>query len=184
MNPEIVIHKFYEPGSKACDILLRHGKCVADKSLEIAQNIGLENSGMKFVQEAAMLHDIGIFLTHAPSIGCFGSLPYICHGFLGRELLDGLGFPRHGLVAERHTGAGITADNIRVNSLPLPCRDMVPLTVEEKIICMADKFYSKSSENPETEKTIPEIVDELAAIDKTHAERFLCWVEKFFGKSV
>ncbi len=172
MDPEKIIHKFYSPGSKAYGIILRHGRCVAEKSLDIAENLGLEKSSLKFVHEAAMLHDIGIFLTRAPSIGCFGSSPYICHGFLGRKLLDELGFPEHGLVAERHTGSGITADNIRKNSLPLPCRNMVPLSIEEKIICFADKFYSKNPGKEGVEKTIPEIIKELAVIDATHAERF------------
>ncbi len=172
MDPEKIIHKFYRPGSKAYKIILKHGRCVAEKSLDIAENLGLKTSSIKFIHEAAMLHDIGVFLTHAPSIGCFGGSPYICHGFLGRKLLDELGFPKHGLVAERHTGSGITADNIRKNSLPLPCRDMVPLSIEEKIICFADKFYSKNPEKEGIEKTIPEIIQELAAIDATQAKRF------------
>ena len=145
---------------------------MAKKSLDIAKSLGLKKSSMEFIHEAAMLHDIGIFLTHAPTIGCFGSSPYICHGFLGRKLLDKLGFPEHALVAERHTGAGITADNISINSLPLPCRDMIPLSIEEKIICFADKFFSKSPDKKGIEKTIPEIINELTAIDATQAKRF------------
>ncbi len=180
MNPEKLISRFYSPGSKAFKVLLDHGRCVAEKSTAIAVNMGLKGASLKFINEAAMLHDIGIFLTDAPSIGCFGCSPYICHGFLGRNLLDGLGFPKHALVAERHTGAGITANNIITNSLPLPCRDMVPLSIEEKIICIADKFYSKSGEQAGKEKSIDEIIEGLAVVDATHAERFLVWVEEFF----
>ena len=47
------------------------------------------------------------------------------------------------LVSERHTGAGITLENIVANNLPLPKREMVPVTIEEIIICFADKFHSK-----------------------------------------
>ncbi len=178
MNPEKIIRKYYSKEPKACEILLNHGKCVAEKSLYIAEHLGLENSNMEFIHEAAMLHDIGIFLTNAPSIGCFGTSPYICHGFLGHKLLNSLGFPKHALVAERHTGSGITADNIRTNSLPLPCRDMVPLSIEEKIICVADKFYSKKPEKAGIEKSIPEIIKELASIDESHSKRFMAWAEE------
>ena len=92
-----------------------------------------------------MLHDIGIFMTASPKIGCFGDAPYVCHGFLGRELLDKEGLdPTFGLVAERHTGAGICLETIQRHNLPLPRRDMVPITPAEKIICCADKFFSKT----------------------------------------
>jgi uncharacterized protein len=42
---------------------------------------------------------------------------------------------------------GITIADIQKNNLPLPLRDMTPQTIEEKIICYADKFYSKSASN-------------------------------------
>jgi uncharacterized protein len=45
------------------------------------------NLDERFIQEAALLHDIGIFLTNAPKIHCFGDYPYICHGYLGAEIL-------------------------------------------------------------------------------------------------
>jgi len=41
------------------------------------------------------------------------------------------GYPKHGLVCERHTGTGITLEMIIKNNLPLPHRDMVPVSMEE-----------------------------------------------------
>ncbi len=185
MDIENIIYEFYKPGSVTCELLLRHGERVAAKSIGIAENLTknliLINPDMEFIMEAAMLHDIGIFMTNAPSLGCFGNVPYICHGLLGRTLLDNLGFPKHGLVSERHTGAGITAENIRINALPLPCRDMIPVSIEEKIICFADKFYSKNPEKSGYEKNIPEIIKELELIDKTHADRFAVWAEELLA---
>ena len=43
---------------------------------------------IEFIRTAALLHDIGIFMTHAPKFGCFGDHPYLAHGYLGRELLE------------------------------------------------------------------------------------------------
>jgi uncharacterized protein len=88
-----------------------------------------------------MLHDIGILHTKSPGLGCHGKYPYICHGFLGRELLDRIGLPEYGLISERHVGVGISSDDIRTFTLPLPERDMVPVSIEEQIICYADKFF-------------------------------------------
>ncbi len=178
MNPRQIIHEFYPSGSKACEILLRHGEQVAQKSLEIAALAPHANLDLGFVEQAAMLHDIGIFMTDAPGLGCFGSYPYLCHGFLGRKLLDKLGFPAHGLVAERHTGAGITEVNIRENRLPLPHRDMVPLTTAEIIICVADKFFSKSPGHNTGEKSMETAIKALESIDPGHAARFSAWVEE------
>ena len=48
------------------------------------------------------------------------------------------------MVAERHTGTGITVEQVIREELPIPERDYCPQSLEEKIICYADKFYSKS----------------------------------------
>jgi uncharacterized protein len=98
----------------------------------------------KFVEEAALLHDIGVYKTYAPEIACSGSLPYICHGYLGADLLREEGYGRHALVCERHTGAGISLRDIVDKELPLPRRDMLPVSIEEQLICFADKFFSKT----------------------------------------
>jgi uncharacterized protein len=47
-------------------------------------------------------------------------------------------------VAERHTGTGITYEQILREKLPIPLNDYAPQTLEEKLICYADKFYSKT----------------------------------------
>ena len=91
-----------------------------------------------------MLHDIGIFYCNAPKIHCHGTHTYIEHGYLGAELLRNEGYPKHALVAERHTGTGITIEQIIREDLPIPERDYCPQSLEEKIVCYADKFYSKS----------------------------------------
>ena len=72
-----------------------------------------------------MLHDIGIFQCDASGIECFGSNPYILHGRIGAELLRKESFPQHARVCERHTGAGITKEQIQENNLPLPLLDSV-----------------------------------------------------------
>lgn len=179
VDPLEIIGRFYRPGSQGYQILVDHSRRVADKSLEIAAGL-TENLDLEFIENAAMLHDIGIFQTHAPAIGCRGDFPYICHGYLGRELLDRLNLPRaYGRVAERHTGAGITRDNIQEARLPLPPRDMVPVTLEEKIICCADKFFSKSPENRDRSMTREKIIEELHRITPGHARRFSRWADEF-----
>lgn len=59
-------------------------------------------------------------------------------------MLAAIGLPRHALVCERHTGSGLSLDYIVSNNLPLPHRDLLPTSIEEKIVCYADKFFSKT----------------------------------------
>ena len=54
------------------------------------------------------------------------------------------GYPRHALVCERHPGAGLSLMAIMERDLPVPHREMIPISLEEQIICFADKFYSKT----------------------------------------
>lgn len=175
MNPVAIIQTFYKPNSKAYNILMTHNRLVADKSVKIAKKVPHLKPDINFIREAAMLHDIGIFKTDAPDIGCNGKHPYIFHGFKGRELLDALGLPKHGLVAERHTGSGLSRQDIIDNNLGLPVRDMTPVTIEEKIICYADKFFSKSPEGLNKEKSFEDAVNLLQSYGKKQAEKFLSW---------
>jgi len=180
MDPMAVIDKYYPSGSALYGILVDHSRQVAEKSLEIAGNLGNPDLDLDFIRNAAMLHDIGIFLTASPKIGCTGKAPYVCHGVLGRELLDKEGLdPSYGRVAERHTGAGISLGTIVRHNLPLPRRDLMPETLEEKIICCADKFFSKTGPARRHPRTVDRILAELAAIDPEHALRFARWAETF-----
>lgn len=141
MDPLNVIERYYQPGSDLYRVLVEHSRQVTDRALGIGRRFGAD---LQFIEEAGMLHDIGIFLVSAPGIHCHGKEPYLRHGVLGRELLEP-DYPRHALVCERHVGTGLTPELIESAGLPLPPRDMRPETLEEQIICYADKFYSKGT---------------------------------------
>lgn len=169
---EAIVALHYERGSRLWDILLTHCRSVARLAVAIAEGRPELGADVRFVREAALLHDVGIVRTDAPGIGCHGALPYICHGVAGRLMLDDAGLPRHALVCERHTGAGLTAAYIEEMGLPLPRRDMVPLFVEEKIVCYADKFYSKTRHLTQM-KTWQEALGSVAKYGDESARRFL-----------
>ena len=139
-----IIGKYYEKGSDAYNLLLTHSRQVAEVAVALSHRSPELAIDEDFVYEASMLHDIGVFRTNAPSIYCYGKLPYLHHGIEGKKILDAMGLQRHGLVCERHIGAGLTAEEIIEQGLPLEPRDMLPLTNEEKLVCYADNFYSKS----------------------------------------
>lgn len=177
MDYQAIIDKYYIEGSRLKEILEVHSRSVANKALEIVDRHPELNADRQFVEEAAMLHDIGIFMCDAPDIYCFGASPYICHGTKGSELVASEGYPRHALVCERHTGAGLSLENIIKNNLPVPHRDLMPVSIEEQIVCFADKFFSKT--NLDKEKTIDKALKSVAKFGDDGAERFKKWCDMF-----
>ena len=158
-----IINKYYPNDDALRQLLLKHSRQVADRCLQIAWKHKELPVDIQFLEEAAMLHDIGIFKCDAPSIYCTGKEPYIKHGPIGGDLLRAEGFPRHARVAERHTGTGLPGYE--------------PETLEEQIVCYADKFYSKSS--PDHVRSVLETAQSLEKFGHEGVKKFLSWSERF-----
>ncbi len=170
MDYNIIIQKYYKDNPELLSILLKHSEAVARKALAVADAHPELPLDRQFLLEAAMVHDIGIIKTNAPDIKCFGSEPYIRHGVLGAEMMRAEGFPRHARVCERHTGAGLSLKEIEEQGLPLPHVDLLPETLEEKVICYADKFFSKTK--LEREKTLEQAERSVAKHGDEGLRRF------------
>ncbi len=175
-----IIEKYYNPESKAYHFLFHHSRMVTEKALKIAKRVKHLNPDLKFIEEAAILHDIGIFLTNEPKIGCYGNKPYVCHGYLARQILEKEGLPGQALVCERHIGVGISVRDIEEKILPVPKRDMIPVSIEEQIICFADKFFSKDSDFLLKEKPLERVREYVSKFGEDKIKRFDEWV-KIFG---
>ncbi|MEY8707990.1 HD domain-containing protein [Bacteroides faecichinchillae] len=177
MNPNEIIDKYYPQDSALRSVLLIHSYAVVHKAMKIIDAHPELSLDRNFVREAALLHDIGIFQTDAPAIHCLGSHPYICHGYLGADLLRSEGFPRHALVCERHTGAGLSLQEIIEQQLPIPHRDMLPISLEEQLICFADKFFSKT--RLDEEKSVEKARKSIAKYGEEGLIRFNRWCSLF-----
>ena len=163
MDYQTIIDKYYPADDELRRVLLLHSRQVADRCLLIVKKHKELPVDVQFLEEAAMLHDIGIYQCDAPSIHCHGTEPYIKHGPIGGDLLRQEGFPRHARVAERHTGTGLPG--------------FEPETLEEQIVCYADKFYSKSK--PDHVRTVAEAAQSLEKFGHEGVLKFLSWAEKF-----
>jgi len=108
-----------------------HCRTVAREAVRIAKIISTRGTDVdvEFVEIASLLHDIGRAHSHG-----------IDHGVIGASLLRAKGLPKMANVAERHIGAGITTKE--ASALGLPKEDMVPKTMEEKIVAHADNLVS------------------------------------------
>jgi uncharacterized protein len=128
---------------KAVDLVWTHSQIVMEIARQLARNYA-EKSGetidYDLIKTGALVHDIG-------SYKCFGDkkYPYILHGIFGREILLNEGYsPQIADCAASHVGVGITTKEIKERKMPLPIADYLPQTLEEELICYADKFHSKS----------------------------------------
>lgn len=174
-----IIHKYIPPETALYRLYVPHVAMVTAKALRIARRLGLSREQERFIEEAAMLHDIGIITTHDDLLGTTGPHPYIMHIVEGRRILEAEGLPRHALVAERHIGVGISAEEVRTQGLPLPVRDYMPQTVEEKIISYADLFFSKHPDHLWHEKPLDAVRRTVARYGARAQAQFEAWVQRF-----
>jgi uncharacterized protein len=109
--------------------VIDHCKMVSRVSVSIAKafvNKGFDVD-VKLVEVSSLLHDIGRCKTHT-----------VDHGIVGGQIARSLGLSRSIVrIIERHVGGGVPKDEARM--LGWPPRDYLPRTLEEKIVCYADK---------------------------------------------
>ncbi len=185
MDYQKIIEKYYPADDELRRLLLHHSRQVADRCLQIAKNHRELPIDTQFLEEAAMLHDIGIRWCNAPSIFCNGQQHYLRHGMIGGELLRKEGFERHARVCERHTGTGLTTVPKGKDGEPVLPPELVksgffvPDTLEEQMVCYADKFYSKS--RPDQVLTIVQTAQSLEKFGHDGVVKFLHWAEVFEG---
>lgn len=179
MNPFALLRKHFDGNPQGLDIVYRHSRRVADKALAIARGSGVAPGELRFIEEAALLHDIGVARIHAPKLHCFGSEPYIRHGILGRQILEAEGLPRHALVCERHIGVGLTVGDILSQKLPLPEREMSPVTPCERIVALADLFYSKKGGELDREKSLEQVRRDLLNFGSEKVFVLQSWLSEF-----
>jgi uncharacterized protein len=121
-NPIIVEH---------CQTVARVANVLAAKAL--AKGLMVD---ARSVNAGALLHDIGRNRTQS-----------VRHGLEGGELLELEGVDRKVVeIVKRHVGAGISPEEAR--RLGFPESDYVPRTLEERIVCFADKMVDSNKIRP------------------------------------
>ncbi len=172
-----LLGRYFKAEARA--LIIAHGWAVAGLAGKVSARLALPESERSFIEQASLLHDIGVCRVHAPEIGAVGEHDYIMHGVLGREILEMEGFPLHALVCERHTGVGLTVEDIVSQGLPLPHRDMTPQSLPEQIICFADLFYSKKAGRIAVQKSPVNVRQKLERFGADKLQIFDIWLERF-----
>ena len=149
------------PGRDECLMILKksgasagviaHSETVCRAAEGLSDEIrkaGAGNPDIRLVTAGAILHDIGRSRTHG-----------VTHGFVGGQIVQELGLDERLVrITERHVGAGIPMQEAK--SMGLPERDFIPETLEEKIVCYADKL-AFGHEIKSSDETIKDFEEEL-----------------------
>jgi uncharacterized protein len=121
-RPHIVRH---------CQAVAMASKIVADEFQRRGRTVDV-----KAVTAGALLHDVGRSRTQT-----------VRHGVEGAEIVEREGADAVVVeIVRRHVGAGVSADEAK--RLGLPDFDYIPRTLEERIVCFADKMVDADSVRP------------------------------------
>jgi len=109
--------------------VIEHCKIVSKFAVKVGR--AFEKKGVKvdlqLIEVGALIHDIGRSKTHT-----------VDHALVGAQIARSFGLPNSIVkIIERHAGGGIPKEEAKL--LGWPMRDYLPETLEEKIVCYADK---------------------------------------------
>lgn len=134
------LHRKYGSSEK----IIKHCETVTKVARTLAE--GFERRGeqidVKAVVAGAMLHDIGRSQTQAVKHGAEGA------GVAEKEGVD----VKVVEMVRRHVGAGISPEEAK--TLGLPDLNYVPHTLEERIVCFADKMVDGEKIRPFEEEVL------------------------------
>lgn len=137
------LHERHAPTAAALESVYTHCLIVCGIAEQLHARAGL-GGDLALARAGCLLHDVGVYRLYDED-GRLDQAGYIRHGVLGHELLAGEGLP--GTLcrfASHHTGVGLTRRDVARQELPLPPRDYLAETAEERLVMYADKFHSKT----------------------------------------
>ena len=93
----------------------------------------------------------------------------------GAKILKERGLFRHAQVALTHVGTGLLAEEVLQKKWPIPPEDMIPQTKEEMLVCVADKFFSKSHDlgMEDSIENVRREIDQYGAASRQRFENYL-----------
>jgi uncharacterized protein len=139
------LHHKHAPTPAAFGLVYAHCRIVHDVARQLLDRgrptLELDAD---LVRAGALLHDIGVYRLCGAD-GRLDHAGYLRHGLLGHELLAAEGLPEAlARFCSRHTGVGLSRDDVFRQRLPLPPGDYLAETGEEQLVMYADKFHSKT----------------------------------------
>jgi uncharacterized protein (TIGR00295 family) len=130
----VALHRKYGSNEKIvrhCETVTRVAKILAEEFQRRGHKIDIDA-----VVAGAMLHDIGR-----------SQVQTVMHGVEGARIVEKEGGDKVVVeIIRRHVGAGISPEEAK--TLGLPNLDYIPGTLEERIVCFADKMVDGDKVRP------------------------------------
>jgi uncharacterized protein (TIGR00295 family) len=130
----LALHRRYGSNDRTvahCQACAKVSKLLSEKAVGHGQPVNEEA-----VVAAALLHDIGR-----------SRIQTVSHGYVGADILQKEGVDSVVVeIVRRHVGAGISPEE--AVALNFPAGDYIPRTLEEKIVCFADKMLDGDKARP------------------------------------
>ena len=130
--------------------VVKHSVAVSKLAYELASEAAKKGYpvNLRLVKLGGLLHDIGRSMTHK-----------VDHGVKGGEIARKLRLPQKLVgIIECHVGAGIPEEESQ--AIGLPRRSYMPETLEEKIVCYADKLI-KGRRRVTFQQAVKDMIDNL-----------------------
>ncbi len=118
--------------------VINHCLAVTELATQIAKKLKAKGIqiDLGLVEAGALLHDLGRSKTHG-----------VEHSLVGAQIAQTLGLPQPIIdIIKRHVGAGITDEEAAW--LGWPKDNYIPQTLEEKVVCYADKRIDHDKVTP------------------------------------
>jgi len=128
------LHEKYRSNDRIvshCQACAKISRMLSERAAEHGHPVNVDA-----VVAGALLHDIGRSQVQTVSHG------YVGAGILEKEGVDGIVVK----IVRRHVGAGISAEEAL--ALGFPAGDYIPRTLEEKLVCFADKMLDGDKARP------------------------------------
>jgi len=132
--------------NKCSPEVIAHCQAVASLAVELSEKFEAKNYpiNMALIEAGALLHDLGRAKTHS-----------VNHAIEGMQIAQAESLPDAIIcIIKRHVGAGITSEEAEV--LNWPKDNYIPQSLEEKIVCYADKCISGTKRIP-VETTVKQL---------------------------
>ena len=130
----LALHRKYRSNDRTvshCQACAKISKLLSARALEHGHPVN-ETAAVA----GALLHDIGR-----------SQIQSVNHGYVGASILEKEGVDRVVVeIVKRHVGAGISSEE--AVALNFPPGDYIPRTLEEKIVCFADKLLDGDKARP------------------------------------
>ncbi|GHJ42787.1 phosphohydrolase [Catellatospora sp. TT07R-123] len=174
------LHEQYAPTPAAFELVYTHCRivsAVAEQLLDRVRRAAAVDIDADLIRAGCLLHDIGVYRLYDDA-GNLDHRGYIRHGVLGHDLLREAGLPEAlARFCSRHTGVGLSRDDVQRQGLPLPPGDYQAETAEEQLVMYADKFHSKTS--PPVFLTAAAYADSVRRFGQDKADRFAAMVRHY-----